>query len=57
MKIQIVRTHEAVGEKHPVKLEKNQMFECKMVTKGTFTSTFEINNQYVCIRNWNWLCI
>lgn len=51
MKIKIVRTHEAVGEKHPVKLEKNQMLECKMVTKGTFTSTFEINNQYVCIRN------
>jgi hypothetical protein len=54
MKILILRDTEAVGENHPVKLEKNQIFECKMITKGIFTSTFELNNQHVCIRNWNW---
>lgn len=54
MKIKIVRTHEAIGEKRPIKLEKYQIIECKILTKGQFTSTFEIDNQYVCIRNWNW---
>ena len=57
MKIQIVKDNEPVCEKKPISLKVNQIVEGKLVTRGRFTSTFEIDNQLVCIRNWNWKLI
>lgn len=57
MKIQIIKDNDPVCEKKSMKLKVNQIIEGKLVTKGPFTSTFEIDNQLVCIRNWNWKLI
>ena len=53
MQIQIVKDNEPICEKNPISLKTNQIVECKLITKGWFTSTFDIDNQMVCIRNWN----